>query len=251
MQKKFIFSLFLVFVFSIFDIRFSLFAPVHAASPLASPKPSSDGGSPSPSPASIDEVTASLKARLQNSLQNPDDPTASPSASSYVGTVTDVVGGTVIITDKDGKKDIKIADGATILRTPGNREIKAEDIRIDDAMIALGYPAGNNVLNGKRLIVSTTPFPAFDKTSGYGVVKNMTKSAITLAVGDQTQIVSLTGKTLYKTPVATLDPTDLALGDTVVYTALLDDSGAQTATIVMRILSTSTATPSASPATKK
>jgi hypothetical protein len=161
--------------------------------------------------------------------------------------VTDVVGGTVIISDKDGKKDIKIANDATILRTPGNATIKPEDIRIDDAMIALGYPAGTNVLNGKRLIVSTTPFPTFAKTSAFGIIQALTKNTLTLTIGDQTQLVSLTSKTIFKSPVATLDPTDLSIGDTVVYTAILDDSHAQTATNVMRILSTSTATPSALP----
>jgi hypothetical protein len=238
MQKKLIFSLFLVFVFSIFDIRYSLFTPIHAASP--SPLPS-------PSPASIEEVTASLKERLQNSLQDPNNPTASPSATSYVGTVTDVVGGTVVISDKDGKKDIKLADDTTILRSPGNKEIKAEDIRIDDSMIAIGYPAGTNVLNGKRLVVSTVPFPTFSKTSNLGVIKSITKTAMTLTIGDQTQVVSLTGKTIYKSSVGTINPADLELGDTVVYTATLDDSGAQTASNVMRILSTSTSAPSATP----
>lgn len=228
MQKKLILPL-LLLPFLILYTSYS----IHAA-PSPSPSPL-----PSPSPASIDEVTANLKERLQNSLQNLNGSTASPSATSYVGIVTDVVGGTVVISDKDGKKDIKLADNATILRTPGNAVIKPEDIRIDDSMIALGYSAGPNVLTGKRIIVNTIPFPAFKKISALGIIKNLTKSILTLTIGDQTQVVGLTGKTIFKTPAGLLDAPSLSPGDTVIYTAVLDDSGAQTASVVMRIAQSS------------
>lgn len=204
----------------------ALYSPlVHAASP--SPVPS-------PSPASIDEVTANLKERLQNSLQNLTGSPATPSATSYVGIVTDVVGGTVVLTDKDGKKDVKLNDDTVILRTPGNATIKSDDIRIDDTIIAIGYPVSDDAITGKRLVVSTTPFPDFGKTSGMGVIKTITKTTLTLALGDQDQVLSLTGKIVFKSPAGTIALADLALGDTVIYTAAIDDKNAQTATIIMR-----------------
>lgn len=234
MQKKYFFIPIIASLAIYSHLTSDVYNLVHAAAP-------------SPSPASIDEVTNNLKERLQNSLLGLDNKTASPSASSYVGSVTDVVSNTVVVTDKDGKKDVKLSDDTVILRTPGNVAIKPTDVRIDDSIIALGYMDKDNVLSGKRLIVSTTPLESLAKTSALGVIKTITKSALTLTIDDQVLPVSLTNQTLYKSPVGTLDFTSLSAGDTIVYTADLDAQNHQTATIVMRILSTSTATPSPAP----
>lgn len=232
MQKK----LLIIALIPLYTLLYTL-APVHAASPKPSPSVSP---SPSPSAASDVQVTDSLKARLQETLSP--DSSASPSADAnraYVGKVTDVINGTIVMEDKDGKKDIKIGDDTVIVRTPGNAVIKEDSVRIDDSIIAIGVPAETDVLTAKRLIVSTTPFQDPAKSTAMGTIKKMTKSALTLTVGDKDQVLGLSSTTVLKTPSSTIALTDLSIGDTVIYTALNNDDGSLSATIIMRTGTTS------------
>ncbi|MFH2086032.1 MAG: hypothetical protein ABII21_04590 [bacterium] len=201
-------------------------SPVRAASP-----------SPSPTPP-LSEVTENLKKRLQESLDTKETSPLS-SARAYIGIVKDIIKDTIIIEDKDGKRDIKLGDDTSIIRSPGNAVIKADNIRIDDSIIAIGYPTGNDTLDGRRLVVSTTPLESPQKTSGFGTIKKIDKAVLTLLVSDQDKILTLTGKTIYKSTAGSIEPSDLAVGDTLVYTATLDSEKTTTATILMRVLSAS------------
>jgi hypothetical protein len=212
-------------------IALTLMSPVYAASPA--PTPSSE-------PPGIDEVTQNLKKRLQASLETTDVPAIS-SARAYVGVVKDVIKDTIILQDKDGKKDIKLVEDTTILRTPGNAVIKADNIRIDDYIIAIGYLGQDNILTGRRLIVSADPIKSPPKISGIGTIEKLGKTSLTLRVDGQDQIFTLTGKTIYKSAGGSIELADLAVGDTLIFTALVDDNSDLTATILMRIGSTSIA----------
>ncbi len=217
MQKKLLLALALTFL---------VFSSVHAASPspLASP-----------SPASINEVTDNLKARLK---QTQDTALSDPNRA-YVGTVKDVIKDTIVMQDKDGKRDIKITSDTAIVRTPGNTPIKPDSIRIDDSIIAIGVPTETDVMNGKRLIVSTTPFVAPSKSTAMGTIKKITKSTIAVTVGDNDRNLDLSSTTTLKSIAGTIALSDLAIGDTVIYTALNDNDGSLSTTIVMRIKTTS------------
>lgn len=205
----------------------SLLPPVMAASPSPSPLAS-------PSPASINEVTENLKKRLQDSLDQTSTPSAS-SAISYVGVVKDIIKDTVIIEDKDGKRDIKLKEDTNILRAPGNAVIKAENIRIDDYMIAIGYPGDNENLIGRRLIVSDSEIKPPAKTSDMGTIAKIGKTSLTLTVRGEEQIVTTTTKTIYKSPQGTIEFSELAEGDTLIFTATVDEDKSLTATHAMRI----------------
>lgn len=196
--------------------------------------------SPSPvaSPANLDEVTENLKKRLQDSL-SPDEPTPLSLKRAYVGVVKDLIKDTLILEDKDGRKDIVLAEETVIVRSPGNTLIKAENIRIDDSIIAIGTPTDNDTLTGRRLIVSTEPIAAPAKSSGLGTLTSVTKTSLTLKSADLEQDLSLSSKTVFKSTTGLLEISDLTEGDTLVYTATRDAKDDLTATIIMRIGSSS------------
>ena len=189
-----------------------------------------------------DPVTENLKKRLQESLQP--SPSPSPALSqfrAYVGTVKDVIGTTIVVDHKDGKKDVKIEDSTTILRAPGNTAIKSTNINIGDSIIAIGIPDTDEILLGKRLIVSSTQIAAPAKITAIGTVKALAKSTLTLSIGDLDKKIFVTSKTVYKSPAGPIELADVTVGDTVIYNATLDDDdlpageAGQTATILMRI----------------
>ncbi len=206
------------------------------SSPLSHTLAVSPSPSPSPSPATMGEVTDNLKKRLQEAL-DPEVTTFS-SARAYIGIIKDVIKDTIVIEDKDGKKDVQLTEDTVILRSPGNSPIKADNIRIDDSIIAIGYPAGTDILTAKRVIVSVNPIEAPAKITAMATIKKIEKSSLTLTVGDKDQKVGLTSKTILKSVAGTIELTDLAIGDTIIYTANTDDD-TQTATIVMRIKTSS------------
>ncbi|MEI8232760.1 MAG: hypothetical protein WCG44_03380 [bacterium] len=205
-------------------------SPVHAASVLPSPSLSP---SPISTSASDKEITDNLKKKIAENLDKSKEIITTSSARGYIGVVKDVIKDTVIIEDKDGKKDIKVAEDTTILRTPGNTTIKSENIRIDDYIIAIGYPIDDETMTGKRLIVSADPIKAPDKSSAIGTISKIGKTSLTLKLADKDQTVGITAKTIYKSSVGTIELSDLTIGDTVIYTATIDDPEV-TATIVMR-----------------
>lgn len=191
--------------------------------------------SPSPSPSNTDEtITENIKKRLQESLSDEETTPSITSARAYIGVVKDVIKDTVIVQDKDGKKDIKLETDTNIIRSPGNAVIKAEDIRLGDYIIAIGYPSGDETLTGRRLIVSIDPIKAPGKTSGLGTISKIGKASITLKLQDKDQVVDITGKTIYKSAVGTIELADLSIGDTLIYTATTDANDELTATILMR-----------------
>ncbi|MEI8232739.1 MAG: hypothetical protein WCG44_03265 [bacterium] len=204
--------------------------PVHAASALPSPSLSP---SPISTSASDKEITDNLKKKIAENLDKSKEILTTSTARGYIGIVKDVIKDTVIIEDKDGKKDIKITEDTTILRSPGSTTIKSENIRIDDYIIAIGYPIDDETMTGKRLIVSADPIKAPDKSSAIGTISKIGKTSLTLKLADKDQAIGITAKTIYKSSVGTIELTDLSVGDTVIYTATVEDPEV-TATIIMR-----------------
>ena len=211
-------------------IIFSTVIPATASSPSATPMPSA-------SPADTTEiVNENVKKRLQDSLKTK-EATPLSRAKGFIGIVKDVIKDTEVIQDKDGKKDIKLDDDTFILRTPGNITIKIDNIRIDDYIIAIGYPDETDILAGRRLILSVDPIKPPAKVSGLGIIRKLSKTSITI---DDKEL-TLTSKTISKSAVGSIELTDLSEGDTLIYTATTDIKDNLTATILMRVLSASIA----------
>lgn len=223
MQKKHIFIplIALTLVFISYHLSSS---PTLAASPL-----------PSASPLTDSDVTASLKKKIIENLGSANEATPSAPATAYLGVVKDIIKDTLIIDDKDGKKDIMLSDATTILRSPGNSTIKVDSVRIDDSIIAIGYLNQNGELDGRRLIVSADPIVPPHKETGMGTISKLSKTSLTLTVDGQPKVLAFTAKTIYKSPAGMIDSTTLEVSDTLVYTATIDDHDVLTASVIMRI----------------
>ena len=209
---------------------------LRASSPSPSPLAS-------PSPASLEDAVDSVKKRLHESLAK--NPTSKELVKAYIGTIKDVIKDTLVVEDKDGKKHVTLTDSTTLLRSPGNATIKAEDVRIGDSIIAIGYPETEDELRGARLIVSTTPFAAPSKTTGIGQLTKIGKASLELETKDGNLTLSVNSKTIYKTPTELIELADLDIGDRVIYTATTGATES-TATIIMRIRTTSVESPTTS-----
>lgn len=179
-------------------------------------------------------VTENLKKRLQESLQTESTDSPTTLLRAYVGIIKDFVGNTLVLESKDGKRDVKLTDDTSIIRSPGNTPIQPESINIGDSAIAIGYLGDDDVLSGRRLIVSSTPIKEPAKLTAMGIIKKLDKSALTLTIDKEDQKLLLTAKTILKSPVGPIELTDLEIGDTLIYTSTVLDTS-QTATILMRI----------------
>lgn len=231
MQKK-------VIIVPIIALTFAFIFTPHALTPIRAISPSPTPSLiPSPTPTDINEVTENIKKRVQDALNDPTvkaEPSESP--LGYVGMVKDIIKDTVIIEDKDGKKDVKLTLDTTILRSPGTATIKPENIRIDDYIIAIGYPAGDSEnIVGKRLIVSADAITPPTKTAGLGTIVEIGKTSITLKVDGSDHKLSINAKTIYKSAVGIIELEELNVGDTLIYTATKDAKDVLTASILMRI----------------
>lgn len=199
----------------------------------------------SPAPDDATQAAENLRNRLKQTISDEAIPNSLTLARGYVGKVKDIVQNTLVFEDKDGKKNLQITDESLILRSPGNSEISLASVRLDDSIIVMGYLLESGEIDGRRIIVSTLPIVPPTKTSGFGLVTEINKKSITLTSpsSDTPLVLTTTTKTLYKSPLSILDSTKLAIGDTVIYTALVDEDQALTTTVLMIIKSTPVPSP--------
>lgn len=233
MQKKYIF-LPIITLLSTFYIQL---ATVSAASSAPSPKASSSpSASPTPSPISEEQVTENLKKRLQETIGEPTE-TKELNYKSFVGVIRDVIKDTLIIEDKDGKKKIVIKADASIVRSPGNKTIPVDSIRIEDNIISIGTLKESDELEAVRVIVSADPITTTSKVSSLARITKISKNAVTTTSIDSssTKVINLNSKTALKSSLGeSLEVTDLNVGDSIIYTATLAKD-TLTATSLMRI----------------
>lgn len=233
MQKKYIF-LPIITLLSTFYIQL---ATVSAASSAPSPKASSSpSASPTPSPISEEQVTENLKKRLQETIGEPTE-TKELNYKSFVGVIRDVIKDTLIIEDKDGKKKIVIKADASIVRSPGNKTIPVDSIRIEDNIISIGTLKESDELEAVRVIVSADPITTTSKVSSLARITKISKNAVTTTSVDSssTKVINLNSKTALKSSLGeSLEVTDLNVGDSIIYTATLAKD-TLTATSLMRI----------------
>ncbi len=183
-----------------------------------------------------EQVTENLKARLKQTV-GINEVGDTSQIRGYVGQVEDVIKNTLVVKDKDGKKNVAIGSDATIVRSPGNADIDIDSVRIDDYIIAMGYSKGDDELEGKRVIVSEKPFAPPEKLAGIGKVSSIDKYAFMITPRDGGDDIELffTKSTSYKSSEGSLDFKDISPGDEVLFTAVRDQDNDWSATIVMRI----------------
>lgn len=104
--------------------------------------------SPTPTSSTIEEQ---VKRRI-------DDIKNSPKA--YVGTVTDKTQNTLQIrTEKEEIKMVSADPATTIVKKDQDKSTpsKYDDVAIGDFIIAIGFRNGNDVLNAKKIIITSNP----------------------------------------------------------------------------------------------
>lgn len=207
------------------------FAPVISAK--------TDVASPSPvATPSINQVVDSLKERIKDGLSTPNASQATIDTTTYrafVGIIKDVIQKTIILETKDGKKQVVVNDDTTLLRSPGNQTIKLENVRIDDYLIAIGTLKEEDILEGHRLITSSTPITDNTKLTGYGQITEIKGKALTLTSSGDDQTITINDKTIIKSrDKSGLSIGDLPLNSRVIYTAEKDDD-TTIATVLMLI----------------
>lgn len=192
--------------------------------------------SPAPTEDETNQATENLKNRLKQTIGEEISLDSAPQPKGYVGKVIDIIKNIVVFEDKDGKRNLQITDDSLILRSPGNNEIDLASIRIDDSIIAIGFPLEEGEIEGRRIIVSTLPISPPIKTSGIGVVTDISKYTLTLSVpnSDNQIAISTNSKTLYKTPLEIITSSELSLGDNVLYTAEVNENQELTASVIMQ-----------------
>ena len=236
MQKKH--TIATLFTLTSFLVLNSVTHPTFAVSPTPSPKASSSAtASPTPSPISEEQITESLKKRLQETIGETNQTEAEQNYKSFVGVIRDVIKDTLIIEDKDGKKKIVIKEGASIVRSPGNKTIPTDSVRIEDNIISIGSLKESDELEAVRIIVSADPLTATSKVSALARITKISKTAITTTSIDSgsTKIINLNTKTSLKSSLGeSLEVTDLNVGDSIIYTATLAKD-TLAATSLMRI----------------
>lgn len=88
--------------------------------------------------------------------------------TSYVGTVTDISGGTIQIKAEDG--GILLAstkEDTTYINTlKKNQEVKLTDLAIGDYVAILGLKNGNTVLDGKRVLIISSSIDEIEVIAG-------------------------------------------------------------------------------------
>lgn len=191
---------------------------------------------------SDDTITDNIKKRLQDSLESatqnvitekeqelPTDPRA------FVGTVQDIIQDSISIATKDGIRYTIPDDDATILRSPGNSQIKAENIQINDFIIAMGYLQTFDKLGAKRIIVSNTITSSLNKTTGRAIIESKTSNSLTLNnnSNDSPLLLTINSKTIIKDKNGVIELEEVTTGSTIIYTATTDKSDNPTATIIM------------------
>jgi len=211
------------------------------------PRPIAFSQSPSSSETAATQAAENLKTRLKQTLSEETTPEPSSLPKGYVGTVRDIVKNTLVFEDKEGRKNLLITDNSLILRSPGNSEIDLASVRLEDSIIAMGYPIENGEIDGRRIIVSTLPFSPPPKTSGLGTITELSRTKLTLSLPDSPTPLSLnlSTKTLYKTPLEILSFEDLQVGDMILYTATVADNQEFSTSVIMLIKPAPS--PSASP----
>ena len=183
------------------------------------------------------EVTENLKSRLKETINEVSTSSTPTSFIGYIGTVKDVVKSTIIIEDKAGKKNVVTGEETNFVRTPGNSEIKLENVRIDDSIIAIGSEMDDSgEISAKKIIVSENPFTPREKLTNLGTIKEINKYSFTLETKTSEELeLFFTGKTVYKSSSSSLELDDLNVGDTILFTAGKDKDNDWSATVIMQL----------------
>lgn len=110
----------------------------------------SDKPTPKESTSEADVIREKVKEKIDEAIKNP---------QAYIGIVTDITDTTIQIKNEAGEiQQISLSDDTEYVKlgTP-NKKAELKDLAIGDYIASLGFKNGNNVLAGKRILITTKP----------------------------------------------------------------------------------------------
>ena len=146
---------------------------------------------------------------------------------AYSGLIKEVKDAALKIETSFGSKEVKVASQAAILKVSPDKaksEVKLEDLEVDDFVIAIGPMDSNQVITGKRLIITDTAPASQKRKLLFGKVTEIDGQKITFK-NSQQQSITVDSKTKLKInglekPVVE----DIQIGDLIRVIVTLDKS---------------------------
>lgn len=142
----------LILSFPLFSSRL----PVKAVSPTPSTEPTGATATPSGSltpttaeDTKVKEIRDAIKEKV-NEIKEKIEKRA------YVGIISQITDSTITLDNFRGKRRVRITETTTIIGST-KKEIKANDLSLEDKVIALGIVGDNEILEAKRVIVVPKP----------------------------------------------------------------------------------------------
>jgi hypothetical protein len=181
-----------------------------------------------------DEVKQKIKQKLEEvvdkTLENVKGvikENVSQKIYGYTGNVIDI--NDSVLTLKSGvvEKKVEIASEAAILKVitgEGRSSIKADEIEENDFVLAMGNMKEENLLLGRRLIISEQPAPAPLRKVLSGKVQEIDGSRLTFSTDEDEQQIEVGKNTVLKVNgLEDPDVEDIIIGDLIYVIAQYDE----------------------------
>ena len=168
-----------------------------AASPT--PRPSPDL-SPTPTNEienSVDEKIKEIRDAVKEKVREKVEEVKLGQKKAYVGEITQINDSTLTLSTPTGTKQTNVAEEAVIVGK-GSKKIAFSDIKVGDFCIVMGYVDENNVLDGRRIVITAKPEP-LNREVAFGVVTDTSEEEVLTVRNEKKNIVytiEVTNKTI-------------------------------------------------------
>lgn len=154
----------------------------------------------------LNEKIKDIREAVKEKVQEKIDTVQRGQKRAFVGKVDEIANSTLIMTDREGKKQAKVDEEAKII-SEARKEIKLEDLEVGSWVIAMGYLEETDLLNTLRIVAVEEPKPitrevAFGKVTDISeedvlTIKNKRRElTYTIATNSKTKITQrANGKT--------------------------------------------------------
>ncbi len=139
-KLKFVFALSLLAT-SYFLLTTGVRAISPTASPSAQPTTSEDE--------KVKEIRDAIKEKVNEIKENIEK-------RAYVGTINQITDSTLTLDNFRGKQRVRLTEQTTIV-SADKKVIKSKDLAVDNNVIAMGTLGDNEILEAKRVVVTTKP----------------------------------------------------------------------------------------------
>lgn len=150
--------------------------PTTAPSATPSATPTQTATSSATENEKVKEIRDQLKEKVSEIKEKIDK-------KAFVGLITQITDLTLTLENFRGRQRVRLAEGAVIINS-ARKEIKANDLAVEDKVIAMGTVSDNDILDATRVVVVAKPAAAPAKrTVAMGTISaiDMPKSTVSIA----------------------------------------------------------------------